>query len=285
MIYLGSVLLSKGLSDLIRAQIRDLDAVCSAAEPLCMKLNWDMLETRDSNEVNDLLWYEDGRLVGYLGLYGMGPEEIELTGMVHPDFRRRGIFGRLFREAVEISRSRRVERLLLISERQSDSGAGFARSAGLKYDFSEYRMLCSAYRPAPEVSGFSLRPAATDDIPFLMRLDEACFGRIFPGGYDRELEHLSVAVADGRDIGKIGIIYEDGKGYVFGVAILPDVQGRGYGRAMLDAVLKKHFQERETPVILEVAVKNDGALTLYKARGFLEVTIYDYYEMKLRCAE
>jgi ribosomal protein S18 acetylase RimI-like enzyme len=70
-------------------------------------------------------------------------------------------------------------------------------------------------------------------------------------------------------------------GYVFGVAILPDFRGRGYGRAMLDAVLKRHFQQSGAPVILEVAVKNDGALTLYKSCGFAEITIYDYYEMKL----
>ena len=273
---------SKGLSDLIRTQIKDLDRICSAAEPLCMKLNWDMLETREQNETNDLLWYEDGRLVGYLGLYGFGahPEEIEITGMVHPDYRRQGIFTRLFREAVSISRSRGVKRLLLIVERQSVSGAGFAARAGLTYDFSEYRMLCSAYQPLKEsAAGFSLRPAQTGDRAFLRQVDENCFGRAFSDDI-HALERVSLALANGAAVGKVGLENEDGMGYIFGVAILPDYQGRGYGSAMLDAILKKHFQESGTPVILEVAVKNDGALTLYKSRGFTEVTVYDYYESK-----
>ncbi|WP_073080648.1 GNAT family N-acetyltransferase [Sporobacter termitidis] len=275
---------SKGLSDVIRAQIRDLDRVCGKNEPLCMKLNWDMLEVRPADEVNDLLWYVDGQLAAFLGLYGFGaqPEEIEITGMVHPDFRRQGIFTKLFREAVSICRSRGAGRLLLIAERQSLSGAAFARNAGLTYDFSEYRMICNGYSPPrARTGGLSLRPAADRDTAFLMKLDAACFGSTFPGGYGRELTHIYVAALDGRDIGKIGLCDENGLGYVFGVCILPEFQGRGYGRAMLDAILQKHFDASGAAAILEVAVKNGGALSLYKACGFSELTIYDYFELKL----
>jgi ribosomal protein S18 acetylase RimI-like enzyme len=271
------------MNDVIRAQIRDLESICGKHEPLCMKLNWDMLETRVPEETNDLLWYEDGRLVGFLGLYGFGvqPSEIELTGMIHPGFRRQGIFTRLFRAAEQLCRERGAERLLLIAERQSLSGAGFAASAGCRYDFSEYRMICNEHAEATAPAGFALRPVKQDDTAFLQNLDEICFGRSFPGGYDRELEGLSVAMLDGREIGKIGLNYENGLGYIFGVCILPEYRGRGYGRAMLDAVLNRHFAAGDTPVILEVAVKNNGALTLYKSCGFSELTIYDYYELKL----
>jgi ribosomal protein S18 acetylase RimI-like enzyme len=278
---LNSIFYSKGLNDKLRAEIRALDSICSKKEPLSMKLNWDMLDTRPNDEVNDLLWYEDGRLAGFLGLYCIGetPEEIEITGMVHPDYRRRGIFSKLFAEAVTLSKTRGGGRILLIAERQSDSGAGFAKNAGLPYDFSEYRMICKAYKASKAAEeNLSLRPARTGDIAFLQNLDEICFGDTFPGGYARELDHLWVAVQDGRDIGKIGLNYEDGMGYVFGVCILPEFRGRGHGRAMLNAILKKHYSACSTPAILEVAVKNDSALTLYKSCGFTELTIYDYYE-------
>lgn len=280
---MNNIIYSKGLSEEIRTQIRELDSICSEKEPLCMKLNWDMLETRPADEVNDLLWYEDGHLIGFLGLYGFGqhPVEIELTGMVHPDYRRKGIFTKLFEEAVALCRVRCDGRLLLVAERQSVSGAGFAKAAGLTYDFSEYRMICNAYTPQKASHGFALRPAEAGDTLFLERLDEICFGRTYPGGYDRELEYVCIAVLNGSDIGKIGLNYEDDMGYVFGVCILPEFRGRGFGRAMLDGVLKKHFAARSTPVILEVAVKNDNALTLYKSCGFNELTIYDYFELKL----
>ena len=285
---MSGVLSSKGLNDVLRVQIRDLDAVCSAAEPLSMKLNWDMLETRPADETNDLLWYEDGRLLGYLGLYGFGknPAEIEITGMVHPEARRRGIFSRLFGEAVTLCHARGAGRLLLIAERQSDSGAAFAKSRGLVYDFSEYRMLCTAYRPAQLIPpGFSQRPADRDDTSFIDGLDETCFGQAFSDSDEGRLERLSIACLDGQRVGKIGLTDEGDLGYVFGVAVLPEYRGRGIGRAMLDGVLKRHFDSRSTPVILEVAVKNDNALTLYQSCGFAEATIYDYYEMTLRGGE
>ncbi len=278
------MILSKGLSDKSRTDIRELDRICSAKEPLCMKLNWDMLDTRPDDEINDLLWYEDSRLVGFLGLYciGANPDEIEITGMVHPDYRRQGIFSKLFVEAVSLSRTRGAGRLLLITERQSVSGAGFAKNTLLPYDFSEYRMINRTYK-SPEASSddLSLRSAEPSDTVFLENLDALCFGTAFPGGYARELEHIHIAVNSGKDIGKIGLNYEDGLGYVFGVCILPEFRGRGFGRAMLGAILKKHYDARSTPVILEVAVKNDNALTLYKSCGFTELTIYDYFALKL----
>lgn len=249
-----------------------------------MKLNWDMLDTRSDSETNDLLYYEDGRLVGYLGLYGFGskPEEIEITGMVHPDYRRRGIFTKLFDHAVPMSRSRGAGRILLIAERQSVSGTSFAKNAGLIYSFSEYRLKCDAYpQPKQITEGIQLCPAEAADTAFLQTLDEICFGSTFPGGYERELAYIYLVELNGTAIGKIGLNYENGMGYVFGVAILPDYRGLGYGRAMLDAVLKKHFDAQRTSVILEVATKNNNALTLYKSCGFKELTIYDYFEKKL----
>ncbi len=281
---MNDIIHSKGLTDAIRAEIRELDSACSAYAPLCMKLNWDMLDTRPDDEINDLFYYENGRLVGYLGLYviGSNTDELEITGMVHPHYRRRGIFTKLLRDAVPISRSRGIGRILLIAERQSSNAAGFAKKAGLTYSFSEYRMKCGAYRPlkqAPE--GFSLRAAAAIDIPFLQNLDEICFGSTFPDGYERELYHLFVSEINSTDIGKIGLTYEGSLGYIFGVCILPEYRGLGYGRAMLNAVLKRHFDHQSTSVILEVATKNDSALTLYKSCGFNELTIYDYFELKL----
>lgn len=281
---MNNIVFSKGLTEEIRAQIKALDSVCSNSEPLCMKLNWDMLDSRSDSETNDLLYYQDGILVGFLGLYGFGskPEEIEITGMVHPHYRRNRIFTKLFNEAITLCRSRGADRLLLIAERLTASGQAFSKNAGLTYSFSEYRMICNVYQPQSQnVEGFKLRPADDSDIPFLTKLDEICFGSTFPGGYKRELDNLFIAEHAGGDIGKIGLIYENGMGYVFGVAILPESRGLGYGRAMLDAVIKKHFDQYSTPVILEVAVKNEGALTLYKSCGFSELTIYDYYEFKL----
>ena len=66
-----------------------------------------------------------------------------------------------------------------------------------------------------------------------------------------------------------------------GVGVLPEYRGRGIGRAMITDALRRHFAENSTPVMLEVAVQNNGALGLYESCGFETVTAYDYFEQQL----
>lgn len=275
---------SAGLTDDLRRQLRALETICSADESLYMKLNWDMLETRPENEINDLLCYAGTELVAFLGLYCMGTDfaEVEITGMVHPEFRRQGIFKALFREALEICKARGAQRILLVSERRSAAGRLFAEDAGLSYSFSEYRMRCDAYKPPailPE--RFTLRPAGPADLPLIEHINAVSFESTVSFDYCERLKYSYIADLDGKPVGTIGLDYDGPFGYVFGVAILPEYRGRGYGKAMLDAILKIHFEKTTAGVILEVAVKNDTALSLYRSVGFDTVTVYDYHEILL----
>src|SRR5579883_2498152 len=77
------------------AEIRQLASLCNTYEQLDMKLNWDMLNARPDNETNDFLYYDHGILAGYLALFSFNANEGELSGMVHPAYRRRGIFSQL----------------------------------------------------------------------------------------------------------------------------------------------------------------------------------------------
>src|SRR5260370_17403529 len=77
------------------AEIGQLIAVCNDCEGLHMRLGLDELRKRSGDEARDLLYYEDGALVGYLAIDGWGKER-ELTGMVRPGYRRTGIFTQLF---------------------------------------------------------------------------------------------------------------------------------------------------------------------------------------------
>jgi ribosomal protein S18 acetylase RimI-like enzyme len=275
---------SAGLTDDLRRQIRTLEAICSADESLYMKLNWDMLETRPDNEINDLLCYDETELVAFLGLYCMGTDfaEVEITGMVHPEFRRQGIFKALYGEAQEICKARGAQRILLVSERRSEAGRRFAEDAGLAYSFSEYRMRCDAYKPPASLpERFALRPAGPADLPLIEHINAVRFESTVSFDYGERLKYSYIADLDGIPVGTIGLDYEGPLGYVFGVAILPEFRGHGYGRAMLDAVLKIHFEKATAGVILEVAVKNDTALSLYRSVGFNTVTVYDYHEILL----
>ncbi len=62
-------ILSTGLTESQLQDIGKLNKICSKYEPLSMKLNWGMLETRNNEQVYDFLCYEDNILVGFIGLY------------------------------------------------------------------------------------------------------------------------------------------------------------------------------------------------------------------------
>lgn len=275
---------ARGLSTQELQDIRKLEAGCGKSEPLNMKLNWDMLETRSADEVNDFLYYDGEELIGFLGLYGLG-SEIEVTGMVHPEFRRQGRFSELLQAARQECRARNCSRMLLITERSSESGTGFVKQTGAQYTFSEYRMKF-AEKAVPDFPqhGITLRKAGQTDLSEVRRLRAECLGlpegdnEYTPAAYDT----LYIAELKEEPIGVIGVSTEGQNSYIFGFGIKPAKRGRGYGREVLSRVLQELLSQHKTSAILEVAVENEKALSLYRSCGFREVTVYDYYELNLR---
>ncbi|MDD7795152.1 GNAT family N-acetyltransferase [Clostridium sp. 'White wine YQ'] len=267
--------------------IKELEEECNSYEELNMKLNWDMLESRAKNQVNDFLYYEDDKLIGFLGMYGFGsnPKEIEATGMVHPSYRRKGIFKELMFEGKEHCKKGNTERILLITERRVDSGIGFVEAIGSKYSFSEYRMRLNESKiPSFESRGVSLKKADIKHKKELLELDREFFG--LPEieeeeGTREDNEHRTTYIAEleGKVIGKIGVTMDGEDGYIFGFGIKHEYRRKGYGRIVLSLILEKLLKNNVNSIILEVASENDKALGLYKSCGFKESTIYDYYKL------
>ncbi|HEY6542550.1 MAG TPA: GNAT family N-acetyltransferase, partial [Ktedonobacteraceae bacterium] len=104
------------------AAISRLIDICDQHDGLRMRIGMEMLRERSGEESNDFLYYADGQLVGYLEADSYGRQEKELTGMVHPDFRRRGIFTALYTAAREEFQQRDVQKLILVCEHTSESG-------------------------------------------------------------------------------------------------------------------------------------------------------------------
>jgi ribosomal protein S18 acetylase RimI-like enzyme len=276
-----------GLDNLQLQQIRELEAAFGTT--LNMKLNWDMLTTRATDECNDFLFYANDLLVGFLGLYGFGPKpkEIEITGMVHPDYQRRGIFEQLFTQAKEECMRREAGRILWVVERNSASGITFVKKAGSTYDFSEYRLRFEGQKtPDYPSHGIELRKAAIEDFPTLVEIDMACFGLSLTDAEERfpvEIyESTYLAVLEAKIIGKIRTTKENRDGGVYGFGVHPEYRRLGYGREILSKAMQILLEEHAERIFLEVASENDRALALYKSCGFKEVTVYDYYALPLK---
>lgn len=279
----------QGLTQAELAEIKLLADRCNTYEGLEIKLNWSVLERRQPDQTNDFLYYENGALVGFLPVYSFNSTEAEISGMVHPDYRRRGIFTALYREARAECRSRGLARILLIVEPASPAGQAFARALGTTYDHSEYKMVLEEPRvPARIDERLRFRPATPADLPLLAHITAVVFnlqesdvnwyaadklGQAENGFYVGEL--------DGVVIGKIDVSFSAQGGHIYGFGVLPEYQGRGYGRQILARTIQEILARGQQPVTLEVAVENKHALSLYYSCGFQETSCYDYYAIAI----
>ena len=247
-----------------------------------LKLEWDSLRGRSGDRVEDLLWWEGERLLGFIGIYGFG-ESPELAGMVAPDARRRGIGSALLDAAVPLCRERGDRQPLLVVPRQSIAGTRLALSRGGTLDHSEHHLVLSG-EPAsgPHKPEISLRPATGVDVPLVVSLLERGFGWSGPDDLGDRLERTALIELGGAIVGTLFLERDDDEeASIFGFAVEPSLQGRGIGRAALRHACEQLRADGARRISLDVDVANDRALGLYTSIGFTPVTTEDYFALPL----
>ena len=277
-----------GLTDAALEAIADLERRVLATDGGRLKLEWATLRTPPTDDVRALLWSEHDRLLGFLGIYSFGWPTLELTGMVDPQQRRRGIGRALLEAALPICRARGCERLLLVVPRVSLAGRELAASLGATHDHSEHALTLSK-RPAGTSAdpALHLREATTADVPTLTRLFLDGFGEAHAGGdrplVDRRTTTLMINRGD-ETIGTLTVTRDGACGRVYGFVVGSEWRGRGVGREALQSACRELFDAGMDKVELEVEVANDRALGLYTAVGFEPVATEDYYALRLEPA-
>jgi ribosomal protein S18 acetylase RimI-like enzyme len=276
--------LARGLSANELRAVAELEARTVQVDGGRLKLEWGVLNTRSGRDVEDLLWWEGSRLLGFLGLYAFGPPTVELAGMVDPVARRRGIATALLDAALPLCRDRGYRQALLVTSRASSAGRGFALSRGGVLEHSEHALvLIDAPADGPTDPSISLRTATQADATEISALLTAAFGR--PPSQTLELQAtdtvrtLIVEIA-GSVVGTLRLTREkDDTAGIYGFAVDPARQGRGIGRDVLRRVCRDLWDEGFHQIGLEVAIENDHALGLYTSLGFAQVTTEDYYAL------
>lgn len=249
-----------------------------------LKLEWGRLRGRSGECVEDLLWWEGERLVGFLGFYGYG-STLELAGMVSPDARRHGIATALLDAAAPLYGERDYREVLLIVPRASEGGQGLALDRGWVLDHSEHAlMLSGAPASGSHDDALNLRPATSADLPVISRLLEVGFGwRPDDLGDVLGSAHHTTLVIElrGSPVGTIRLTKDGEVGRIYGFVVDPSWQGRGIGRDALRRACEQLRAEGASRVGLEVAVDNDRALALYTSVGFEPLTTEDYFALPI----
>lgn len=276
---------ARGLSDRDLRALAELELRVIAADGGRLKLEWGALRARGGRDVEDFVWWEGDRLVGFLGLYAFGSPTVEIAGMVDPSARRRGIATALLDAALPLCRERHYEQALIVIPRGSAAGHALARSRGAVLEHSEHGLLLlDAPTDGPADDRIKLRTATSADAPELSRLLAAAFGDPPSDLFNRLAEDSGrtlVVELEGSAVGTVRLTRDQDTGGVYGFAVDPEWQGRGIGRDVLRRVCRQLRDEGARRVGLEVAVENDHALGLYTSLGFTQVATEDYYALPL----
>ena len=265
--------------------IAELERGVTEADGGRLKLEWGRLRRRSGGRVEDLLWWEDGRLLGFLGFYGYG-SSLELAGMVAPHARRRGIGTALLDAAVSLCRGRDYREALLIVPRHSQPGKRLALRRDAVFDHSEHALVLSGDPPSgPREPALNVRPAAPADIPVISHLLEVGFGGPSPDDLADRLNspHGRILVVELGDsvVGTLSLAREGADAGIYGLVIDPSWQGRGIGRDALRRACEQLRADGAARIGLDVAVDNERALALYTSVGFTPVTTEDYFALPL----
>jgi ribosomal protein S18 acetylase RimI-like enzyme len=280
------------LTDMELAEIKQLTDLCNTYENLYMRLSFSMLRERSSRADNDFLYYEQNMLVGYLALDEWGMDEKEVIAMVHPDFRRKGIFAALFAAVREECQQREIPRLLLVCEQASRSGQGCVNAIGGRLDFSEHEMVLESFQERFTFDErLSFHEAGRGDLDAIAAVLSVSFNDPEPLVTANLLKRFAqeahpriylATFGEGElsckePVGTLRLDEFDGVIGIYGFGVVPDYRGRGYGRQMLEEAIRMIRATSQHPIMLDVETDNASAIGLYTSCGFRIKTTYDYY--------
>lgn len=131
---------------------------------------------------------------------------------------------------------------------------------------------------------FKIQKATLDDIPFLERVENECFPD--PWNFNMLESEIrannatySIFLLDEKPIGYYSYIHIFDEAHILNIAILPEYQGNGYGRVLMEHLMLQTLSEGLENVTLEVRKGNGRAIGLYEKFGFKCVGIRPKYYM------
>lgn len=274
--------------------INNLQKLCSELDQTTLKLELDYKLRRAEglngslNNINEFMYYDETDLIGYIGICHFGGNVIEVNGMVHPEYRRRGVYRKLFSLVKDEWGKRKAQKMLLLSDNNSLSGLGFIKySSAANHDHSEYEMF---FRSNPkqdlDLNNVVLRKATNHDAKEIAWQNSVYFeieyeeeDLLMPEEEEKCGTSIYLAEVDNIVIGKVHLEIREGVGGIYGLGVLPEYRNKGYGREILTRAMEEFKEKNLIDIMLQVTVKNKSALKLYCSCGFEVTSTMDYYEI------
>jgi ribosomal protein S18 acetylase RimI-like enzyme len=271
--------------------IRKLETLCKMADHLHGTVSLD-LSLNIKTLKGCYLASEEGKLLGALIIFAPSTAEAEISAFTDPALRKQGLFKKLLTEAVKELKKHNVKDLLFVCEADSESGKAVIAKVAASYCFTEYNMRYtgdSQIRVNSDVLRSSLVAATIEDLDDLIGLRHKIFGDnreearlIMQKSLGSDSRQQYLLRYEDRAIGLCAAGFEEAGVSIYGLGILPEFQGQGFGRELLEFAVKDLIAKGCRNLTIEVNSTNNRALELYKGSGFKITLAYDYYRLPLQ---
>lgn len=232
------------------------------------------------------LGYVGERLVAFLSLFIPTSDEAEVVAFTHPQFCDKGCFTLLFDEAKAVLRRNKIHNVLFAVEPRSRSGLAVLKTLGcFNPGHSEQRMLSSSPSLAPDCSRLQLFEVDNSNRTLFQQAllavfnEKDNFNSFCNAVIYSDLRHGYIVYTD-RPIGVFNLNIEDDIAFLYGVGIIEELRGKGYGGCLMGHAMREGFKYANR-MALDVDIENKPAHNLYEKCGFKTDFRVDYYSMTI----
>ncbi|MCM3629730.1 GNAT family N-acetyltransferase [Paenibacillus glycanilyticus] len=270
-------------------QIRNLEQLCKTFDRSSLRVGIECLKEIDGDEAY-LCNNDDNQLIGFLSWHTSDGIEANINGMVHPDFRRQGIFHGLLKRAASDIQTYGIQTCCFRIPSDSEQGSDCIRHLGASLTLSQFSMLLNQLQTTGSSShpDLVLRVGDDQDFEFMVTCFSQTFGNSesWSGNYlirTQGPERVTYVALDGMTkVGMIRVNYVSAEtAFIHDFCVLPSCQGRGYGREILSGTVRFILDQKCSQVRLGVVTQNRRALNLYQSIGFEVSAEFNYYNMPL----
>ena len=238
------------------------------------------------------LYYEKGELVGLLTIYA-DDQDVEVAILVYPDHRRQGIARALYGSFETETASYPIESVTFQTERVFlERHPEFASNWGLVEDEETETWLGrdrTPYELDPR-SDVEVRLAEPSYLEAIARLHHQTFSdemespelsqRYISEALKDPDSLLYILLKDGQVIGVCTVDVSGTSNYLYGLAVVEDYRGKGYGSYLAKFLVNKLIEQNDKAFQIAVEDSNVGAKRLYEKIGFVKQTQVVYLKPK-----
>jgi ribosomal protein S18 acetylase RimI-like enzyme len=271
----------------VTKQIREVEIICKIYDKTSGNIFLDKSLNSDPEMKSLFLFYEDNKLMSLLSIFMPTEKEAEISAYTLPDHRRKGYFKKLLNEAIEELKKYEQVELLFVCEPQSKDGKEVIKKLDAELYFTEYFLKFRGSSSDLEKQQFSrikLHEADLKDLDAIVALSRQVFNYDYEDAKSIITKSLKannrkqyIAILNDKVIGIGAASFDNYEASIFGLGISPKHQGKGFGKELLNLILKDLKKKNMQSVSIEVDSTNKNAFYLYLKCGFEIETSYDYY--------